>query len=80
MKLTETPVTLRELRPSEGMWLTQTTNVESRVYSQLVYLGVNDSPDNWREATEDEKLAYEAEEKARMEAEIAEHEQEMSNE
>ena len=80
MKLTETPVTLRELRPSEGMWLTQAIDVESRVYSQLVYLGVNDSPDNWREATEDEKLAYEAEEKARMEREQAEHEREMSNE
>lgn len=79
MKLTEIPVTLCELRPSEGMWLTQTTDVESRVYSQLVYLGVNDSPDNWREATEIEKLEWEAEEKARMEAEIAEHEQEMLN-
>lgn len=79
MKLTETPVTLRELRPSEGMWLTQTTDVESRVYSQLVYLGVNDSPDNWREATEIEKLEWEEAEKARMEAEQAEYEREMSN-
>jgi hypothetical protein len=79
MKLTEKPVTLRYLTPSEGMWLTQVSETENRVFSEQVILGVNDSPDNWREATEDEKLEWEAEEKARMEAEIAEHEREMPN-
>lgn len=79
MKLTEKPVTLRYLTPSEGMWLTQVSETENRVFSDQVILGINDSPENWREATEDEKLTYEAEEKARMEAEQAEHEREMLN-
>lgn len=80
MNINEKQVTLRYLTPSEGMWLTQAYETENRVFSEQVILGVNDSPDNWREATEDEKLAYEAEEKARMEASIAEYEREMSNE
>lgn len=79
MNIDEKQVTLRYLTPSEGMWLTQVGETENRVFSEQVILGINDSPENWREATEDEKLAYEAEEKARMEAEIAEHEREMSN-
>lgn len=73
MKLTEKPVTLRYLTPSEGMWLTQVGETENRVFSEQIILGVNDSPDNWREAAEIEKIEYEAEEKARMEAEQAEH-------
>lgn len=80
MKLTEQQVTLRKLTPSDGMWLTQAYDTENRVFSEQVILGVNDSPDNWREATEQEKIEYEAAEKARMEAEQAEHEREMANE
>lgn len=80
MNFEEKQVTLRYLTPSEGMWLTQVSETENRVFSEQVILGINDSPENWREATETEKLEWEAEEKARMEAEIAEHEREMSNE
>lgn len=69
MKLTEQQVTLRKLTPSEGMWLTRTDATTDRVFSKEVFLGVNDSPENWREATEQEKIEYEAAEKARMEAE-----------
>lgn len=79
MNFTEKQVTLRYLTPSEGMWLTQAGETDNRVFSEQVILGVNDSPENWREATEFEKLEWEAEEKARMEAEQAEHEREMSN-
>lgn len=79
MDFTEKQVTLRYLTPSEGMWLTQVGETENRVFSEQVILGVNDSPENWREATEQEKIEWEAEEKARMEAEQAEHEREMSN-
>lgn len=79
MNFTEKQVTLRYLTPSEGMWLTQANETENRVFSEQVILGVNDSPDNWREATETEKLEWEEAEKARMEAEQAEHEREMSN-
>ena len=80
MNFTEKQVTLRYLTPSEGMWLTQVGETENRVFSEQVILGVNDSPDNWREASEIEKLEYEAAEKARMEAEQAELEREMANE
>lgn len=80
MKLTEQQVTLRKLTPSEGMWLTRTDATTDRVFSKEVFLGVNDSRDNWRDATEQEKLEWEEAEKARMEAEQAEHEREMSNE
>lgn len=80
MKLTEKTVTLRCLTPSEGMWLTQAYETENRVFSDGVYLAVNESPDNWREATEIEKLEWEEAEKARMEAEQAEYEREISNE
>lgn len=74
MNFTEKQVTLRYLTPSEGMWLTQANETENRVFSEQVILGVNDSPDNWREATEIEKLEWEEAEKARMEAEQAEYE------
>lgn len=76
MNFTEKQVTLRYLTPSEGMWLTQAYETENRVFSEQIILGVNDSPDNWREATEIEKLEWEEAEKARMEAE---YEREMSN-
>lgn len=79
MELNEKLVNLRKLTPKAGMWLTQAYETENRVFSDGVYLAVSESPDNWREATEQEKLAYEAEEKARMEAEQAEHEREMLN-
>ena len=74
MNFEEKQVTLRYLTPSEGMWLTQANETENRVFSEQIILGVNDSPDNWREATEQEKLEYEAAEKARLEAEQAEYE------
>lgn len=71
MNFTEKQVTLRYLTPSEGMWLTQVGETENRVFSEQIILGVNDSPDNWREATEIEKIEYEAEEKARMKREMS---------
>lgn len=80
MNFTEKQVTLRYLTPSEGMWLTQAYETENRVFSKQVILGINDSPDNWREATEQEKLEWEQAEQARMEAEQAEYEAQMSNE
>ena len=45
-----TDVTLRKLSPSEGMKL---TNGEVLADGE-VYLGKNDSPDNWYEITEEE--------------------------
>lgn len=45
-------IKLRELKPSKGMALTN-----GETYSAPdtpIYLGVNDSPDNWREITTEE--------------------------
>lgn len=80
MELNEKLVNLRKLTPKAGMWLTQAYETENRVFSDGVYLAVSESPDNWRDATEQEKLEWEEAEKARMEAEQAEYEARMSNE
>lgn len=45
-------VELRMLKASEDMVLTDGENYSS--VSGEVYLGVNDSPDNWHEITEEE--------------------------
>lgn len=74
MELNEKLVNLRKLTPKAGMWLTQAYETENRVFSDGVYLAVSESPENWREANEEEKLEYEAAEKARLEAEQAEYE------
>lgn len=44
------------LEPSEGMVYTQKENVnlENRVITDRIYLGVNDSEDNWKEITLEE--------------------------
>ena len=44
------------LTPSAGMWLTN-----GETCSKCVYLGVNDSADNWHEITEEEYNAIMAE-------------------
>ena len=40
---------MRVLNATEGMVLTDGT-----VYGEVIYLGVNDSPDNWHEITKEE--------------------------
>lgn len=44
------------LQPSEGYTLTQSADVEieERILSKKVFLAVNDSPDNWKEITDEE--------------------------
>ena len=42
--MTTTETKLIKLTPSEGMWLNK-----GDIISDCVYLGINDSPDNWRE-------------------------------
>lgn len=44
-----TTIELRKLTATEGMVLTN-----GDTYSKEVYLGCNDSPDNWYEITEEE--------------------------
>ena len=46
---TEVTVEVRKLTPSEGMTLYDGTTL-----SKEVYLGINDTPDRWREITDEE--------------------------
>ena len=57
-----TTIELRKLTASEGMMLTN-----GEIYGKEIYLGVNDSPDNWHEVTVEE---YEAK-MAEMESEVS---------
>ena len=50
-------IELIKLIPSEGMYLTN-----GEAYSKEVYLGCNDSPDNWYEISEAEYAKILAEE------------------
>ena len=55
--------TVQVLEPSEGFVLTQAEDIDlmNRVFSKKVYLGVNDSVDNWKEITVAEQKEMEAE-------------------
>ena len=61
MEMTTTDVTLRILRPSEGMWLTRKTasDDDGKIFSKEVYLGTNDSQENWIEVDDAYKADYE---------------------
>jgi hypothetical protein len=53
---------LRPQTPSEGFdWLYKDYEEDCRVFSKLVYLGVNDAP--WAECTNEEKREWEEEHK-----------------
>ena len=54
-------IEIKKLTPSEGMYL---TNGET-IAEGAVYLGKNDSANNWREITAEEKEKIEAEKKAK---------------
>ena len=45
----QTEITLIKLTATEGYYLTN-----GEVYGKEIYLGVNDSPDNWHEITAEE--------------------------
>ena len=51
--MTETTITMRKLTASEGYVLTN-----GDVYGKEVYLGVNDSAENWHEITDAEYNDY----------------------
>lgn len=60
METREMKVTV--LTASEGRWLTQSADVptENRVYVRTAYVGRADTPDNWREASDEERTQFEA--------------------
>lgn len=49
ISMTETKITLRKLTAADGYVLT-----DGEVYGKEIYLGKNDSPDNWHEITDAE--------------------------
>ena len=51
----------RKLTPSEGLWLTQKVlkDENERKFSDLMWLGISDSPDNYAEWTEEQKEQWE---------------------
>ena len=57
MKTEEQQVTLRTLTPEECYWLTDNNGT----FTSIVYLGKEDSGEEWVEVLEQEKEAYDAE-------------------
>ena len=53
----------RKLTPSEGLYLSQKVLADEneRIFSTLMFLGVNDTTDNYIEKTEAEKEQWERE-------------------
>lgn len=56
----QTAYTVQIIEPTSGHVLTQSAdiNLKDRIFSEKIFLGVNDSIDNWKEITikESEKL------------------------
>lgn len=57
---------MKELKPREGYYLTQAKEVEDRVFITAIK-GVNVSESDWREATLEEKEAFEKEKNISLE-------------
>ena len=68
---------MEKIQAKEGMWLTQSGDIkdEERVFTDSVFLAVNDSRERWRDATDQEKQEWEQ----RMDAIIEEEEVEYEN-
>ena len=49
-------ITVKYIVPASGHTLTQSedVNIEERIFSKKVWLGVNDSEKNWKEITDEE--------------------------
>lgn len=58
----ETTIEMRKLTAAEGMTLTN-----GETFGKVIYLGCNDSPDNWREIADEEAAAKMAEQEAAAE-------------
>lgn len=60
--MTFDPIT-RRFTPDAGLWLTQATleDENARIFSQLMFLGINDTPDNYVEWTDEQKQEWERE-------------------
>lgn len=49
----QTAYTVQVVQPSDGHVLTQSADIDlkDRIFSEKIFLGVNDSIDNWKEIT-----------------------------
>lgn len=66
---------MKKIIAKEGYWITQknVANENERLYSKEVWLADNDSAENWRVATDDEKQKWstaEEERRKKMEEEM----------
>jgi len=69
---------MEKIQAKEGMWLTQSGDIndEERVFTDSVFLAVNDSRERWRDATDQEKTEWEQRMDAIIEEEEMNYEQE----
>jgi hypothetical protein len=61
---------MKEIKAREGYYLTQVAEVGNDRLFVTALKGANINEDDWREATEAEKMGYEEEEAKRMEEEM----------
>lgn len=64
--------TVQIIQPTEGHVLTQSTDIElsDRIFSEKIFLGINDSIDNWKEITIEESENLKIKQKELIEKEI----------
>lgn len=66
---------MKEIKAREGYYLTQVSEVEDRLYLTAIK-GVNIDENDWREATEDEKIAFEKAQEEKMKLEVTSNDKE----
>lgn len=64
---------MKTIKASNGMYLTQKVleNEDSRVFAIALNLAVNDSPDNWREATQEEYYQWQLAQQEQLEKSLS---------
>lgn len=64
---------MKTIKASNGMYLTQKVleNEDSRVFAIALNLAVNDSPDNWREATQEEYYQWQVSQQEQLERSLS---------
>lgn len=68
----QTAYTVQVVQPSDGHVLTQSTDIElsDRIFSEKIFLGVNDKIENWKEITIEEADDLKTKQKELIEKEI----------
>ncbi len=68
----QTAYTVQVLEPTEGHILTQSTDIElsDRIFSEKIFLGVNDKIENWKEITIKESEDLKTKQRELIEKEI----------